>query len=296
MSTPDIANPWSASLCVLSSSSGGNCSALRLERRGERRLILIDAGLSPRRTRRLLRQIGEHETPVAAVLLTHLDSDHWHESWLRLLPEPTRVLLHSRHRGRAAREGLLHGRAELFSDEFELLEGVRISTVLMAHDEVGVAVFRIEPAGAGALGFATDVGRATSGLVEHLADVDVLAIESNYCPEMQVASDRPAFLKARIMGGAGHLSNQESAEAIRRIGPREHVVLLHLSRQCNTPETAARVHAGWAKPITIARPDAPTPWIPIRCPDGTTSRASRPILRTSLQAVIPDRLPFPSNA
>ncbi|MEY2716643.1 MAG: putative metallo-hydrolase YycJ, partial [Planctomycetota bacterium] len=117
---------------------------------------------------------------------------------------------------------------------------------------------------AGVLGLATDLGRASGALIEAMRGVDILAIESNYDRDMQLASDRPAFLKDRIMGGKGHLSNEECIEAVRAIAwPRgpEHVVLLHLSRDCNCPDL---VRSLWkaALPeleprLTIARPFDP---------------------------------------
>lgn len=252
---------WKASLCVLASSSSANCSVLLLSRGGERRLILIDAGLSPRRTRAHLNALGLGEVEVCAVVLTHLDHDHCNGGWIKGLPESTRVFMHLRHRSRAEREGLLFRRTEIFRDTLEPCEGVRAAAVLGAHDAAGACVFRFETVGAGSLGYATDIGRPTAAMMDHLRGVDVLAIESNYCKEMQIASDRPDFLKERIMGGAGHLSNAESARAVAGIGPRAHVVLLHLSRQCNHPERAAKAHAGCSQPITIASPDRPTPWV-----------------------------------
>ena len=145
---------------------------------------------------------------------------------------------------------------------------MRIDPILMSHDDLGVAAFRIETACAKTLGFATDLGRTTDTLTDHLAGVGVLAIESNYCPVLQADSDRPAFLKHRIMGGAGHLSNDECAKAVHAIAPATTVVLLHLSRQCNTPELAARAHAGIRWDLTISSQTEPTPWIPL-----TESRA-----------------------
>jgi hypothetical protein len=62
---------------------------------------------------------------------------------------------------------------------------------------------------------------------------------------MQVNSARPWFLKQRIMGGAGHLSNEQAFNAVRAILDRaqrvrgclpSHIVLLHRSRQCNCPK------------------------------------------------------------
>ncbi|MCA9304092.1 MAG: hypothetical protein KC996_08225, partial [Phycisphaerales bacterium] len=103
-----------------------------------------------------------------------------------------------------------------------------------------------------------------------------LAIESNYCPRMQEASGRPAYLKKRIMGGSGHLSNEESAHAIGLIEPGERLVLLHLSQQCNCPQTAAHAHRHHRWTPTISTQHTPTPWIPIRA----TERSSTPIVRT----------------
>ncbi len=67
------------------------------------------------------------------------------------------------------------------------------------------------------LGFATDLGRPTDELVRRLHGVGTLAIESNYCPVLQRESPRPGFLKARIMGGAGHMSNEQCAKTVALI-------------------------------------------------------------------------------
>lgn len=263
--TPPMTPPPQAdmALCVLSSSSGGNCSALLLGRGEARRLYLIDLGLSPRRTRALLGAIGVGGMPISGVLLTHLDDDHCNPAWAAagrdLLGEHAPLYLHKRHRGRAQRAGLLHHRTLVFEDGLDL-SSARVRVLHTAHDELGVAAFRFESQSAH-LGYATDVGHAGEDLVRHLHGLDVLAIESNYCPRLQRASPRPEFLKRRIMGGHGHLSNQQCAKAVELMAPREHVVLLHLSRQCNTPQLAAAGHAGRGYALTIARHDGPTGWI-----------------------------------
>jgi len=255
---------FEVSLCVLASSSSGNCSVVSVRRGGERRVFLIDAGLSPRRTRGLLAQLGVEPTSVEGILFTHLDHDHMHPGWIGAMPESWRVMLHRRHRGRGERAGLLRQRAEVFDGEFEAA-GLGVSPLLMSHDELGSAAFRIDCAGR-SLGFATDLGKPDQRLVEHLRGVDVLAIESNYCPRMQDASGRPAFLKQRIMGGNGHLSNAQSAGLVRQIQPREHVVLLHLSRQCNHPSLAAASHAHAGYRLTISDHTEPTGWVPVAWP------------------------------
>ncbi|MDX2018306.1 MAG: MBL fold metallo-hydrolase [Planctomycetota bacterium] len=257
-------------LCVLGSGSAGNCSVVELDSdpAGPRRAMLIDLGLSPKRTWSLLERVGlcdRGACEIEAIVLTHLDHDHAHAGWASAIPAQTRVHLHKRHAGRAERMGLLHRRCELFEGAFEV-GGLAARSVLMAHDELGVAVLRFDaesggPTGTTSLGFATDLGRVSDAMIDLLTGVDVLAIESNYCPELQEASARPAFLKRRIMDGRGHLSNAECVDAVHRIAPREHVVLLHLSRDCNRPELVAEHHAGADYSVTIASQDEPTRWV-----------------------------------
>ena len=67
-----------ARLCVLASGSSGNCSVLVIDRDGVRRVCLIDLGLTPRRTLRLLHALGLGMHCVDDALLTHLDRDHYH--------------------------------------------------------------------------------------------------------------------------------------------------------------------------------------------------------------------------
>jgi phosphoribosyl 1,2-cyclic phosphodiesterase len=98
-------------------------------------------------------------------------------------------------------------------------------------------------------------------MIDHLRGVDVLALESNYCPVLQVASDRPRFLKDRIMCGSGHLSNEQCARAVGLIAPRSHVVLLHLSQECNTPELALAGHRDRGYGVTVSSQHEATAWI-----------------------------------
>jgi phosphoribosyl 1,2-cyclic phosphodiesterase len=274
-----------ASLCVLASSSKGNCSALILGRGDSRRLVMIDAGLSPRRTTEMLEELGVAEVPIHAVLLTHLDNDHWHSGWLAALPERACVYVHGRHRGRAQRLGIHYAHARHYDGDFDLIPGVRVRPALMSHDDLGAAAFRVDFEHSGrSLGFATDLGRANQRLIDHLLGVDVLAIESNYCPKMQIASGRPDFLQRRIMNGSGHLSNEQAADAIRAINPREHVVLLHLSLDCNRPELAQMHHQGSPYAVTIADWERPTQWIRLTWPEARPTVTVRTLAQGTLWA------------
>jgi phosphoribosyl 1,2-cyclic phosphodiesterase len=115
------------------------------------------------------------------------------------------------------------------------------------------------------LGYATDLGHISDSLLDHFTDLHALAIESNYDRQMQVTSDRPGFLKHRIMGGAGHLSNDQCLEAVLHIEARSdlsQIALLHLSRDCNCPDRVRSMYARRAphvlQRLTITSQASPT--------------------------------------
>lgn len=260
---PEPAAPEPAArICVLASGSAGNCTLLALGSGHRTRLCLIDAGLSPKRTRRLLADYDLRLDHIDDILLTHLDRDHYHPGWnAASLHGRVRFRMHHTHTKRAHRLGIPPGSVTTFDAEtFSLRGEADVTPVTLAHDELGVAAFRFDWKDT-SLGFATDLGRVTQELIDAFQCVGTLAIESNYCPRLQLASDRPEFLKARIMNGAGHISNEQALDAIRDISPQHHVVLIHLSRQCNSPDLARSLHAGAHYSVTAAQQFEPTGWI-----------------------------------
>lgn len=210
----------SLELCVLGSGSSGNCAMIRTPAG----VVLMDAGLGPRTVAGRMRGTGVSVRDVRAIVLTHLDYDHFNSNWGRaIVSGGIRVHCHV-ERVEAVRErvgGGPDGVAVIdlirpFEGAFEPLAGLWFHPFSLAHDAEGSHGFVVEGFG-GRVGYATDLGHVPAGLVDHFADLSVLCIEANYEPRMQMESGRPIFLKRRIMGGAGHLSNQQAFEAVRRI-------------------------------------------------------------------------------
>ena len=174
---------------------------------------------------------------VGDVVITHLDRDHFHPVWCRtFLQQGVRVHLHESHIGRARAAGLDEACIVPFKDTFRV-QGAEVEAVHVAHDALGTFSF-IFDTGKTRFGFATDLGRVPQHLLDRFINLDGVAFESNYDPLMQEMSNRPEALKARIMDGGGHLSNEQSLAAICHIATEstlQHIVLLHLSRQCNSP-------------------------------------------------------------
>ncbi|MCA9295442.1 MAG: MBL fold metallo-hydrolase [Phycisphaerales bacterium] len=264
----------SLSFCVLGSGSRGNATLVTRAHGGRVRHALIDCGLSRRETNRRLAHHGLSIDDIDDVLLTHCDRDHYDPAWGRSAVQlKIRIHLHHRQRARALREGL-DGRAlHMFEESFELDEHTRIDAVSFAHDDLGTTGFVIDHAGA-RLGFATDLGAVPSSLYERFTDLHALALESNYDPDMQVASNRPMFLKRRIMGGRGHLSNMQALRAIRRIAGQSkltHIALLHLSQECNDAELITALYRAEAPDLahrlTITSQHEPSPVLTVTAPE-----------------------------
>jgi len=233
-------------MCILASGSAGNCAVLRA---ATDQVMLLDAGIGPRTTARRLCGTGVSLGDIRAICLSHLDQDHFSTTWLNTIhKQGIRVFCHENHypQLRARLTALESPPIPLQTyngQPFEPIPGIVFHALPLAHDETGSNGFVIEGSGA-RIGYASDLGHVPQTLLERFCDLDVLAIESNYDRQMQLNSPRPWMLKQRIMGGRGHLSNEQALEAVRAILDRcqrrarplpRHIVLLHRSRQCNCP-------------------------------------------------------------
>jgi phosphoribosyl 1,2-cyclic phosphodiesterase len=238
-------------LCVLGTGSSGNAVVIE----GPDGVVLLDAGFSPRETRRRMESCGFAPSSLRAVVLTHPDSDHLHSGWTRTvggLVGP-RLLVRARHADKVRSMGYLAAWVDEYDDAFDAA-GIRFEPFPMPHDSLGSTAFRIS-VGSRVAAHATDCGRPSDRLVRFLAGADALFLESNYDPGMQRASGRSPYLIERIMGGSGHLSNEQALEvavAVDRAQPLSSLHLLHLSRQCNCPNLVARLFAERA-PALAAR-------------------------------------------
>lgn len=267
----------SLELSILGTGSSGNASVLRTSAG----VVMIDAGLGPRVVAKRLQNSGVSVADVRAVVLTHLDSDHFSCNWVNtIVAGDIRVFVHAsraEHLRQMTRDcgeawhkfcALIHP----FTDDFRPLPGLNFTPVAFTHDRHGSHGFAIDCDGR-RIGFATDLGRVPPYMIERFTGVDILAIEANYDPQMQLHSGRPHFLTGRIMNGFGHLSNGQAFAAVKAIFARcdatlqrlpAHVVLLHRSRECNCPDllreffgTDVRI----ARRLTLAEPNVRTEWL-----------------------------------
>ena len=222
---------------TLASGSSGNCLVVS----DGRVHILIDAGISARRITTGLKELGLDPAGVSAILITHEHSDH-----ICGLPVLCRQLGAELYTAEPTARQICYRTAGL-EDRFRVFEpGERfaigplvVGTFPTNHDcacPVGYTV-----AGEGRkMALCTDLGMVTRQVLEGIRGAGLLISECNYDPDMLRAGPYPAYLKERILGREGHLSNEVggrlAAWAVEQGTGR--VVLAHLSKENNTPALA----------------------------------------------------------
>lgn len=222
---------------VLGSSSSGNASLLEC---GQTR-ILIDAGFSAKRLREKLALLGLDAEDLNAILVTHEHIDH--VRGIRVLTKnlsiPVYATLGTADGADPSREC---PRWNIFEpNQSFMIQDVRITPFPIPHDACEPVGFRIEYAGIG-YGHLSDAGHVTDTIRKALAGVNLLFLEANYDPDL-LADDlkRSYSTKQRIASHHGHLSNEQASSFLEDIGHEDlhHIVLAHLSKDCNRPHIAA---------------------------------------------------------
>lgn len=222
-------------LHILASGSSGNAVFLEV---GDRR-FLIDAGISARRIEQGLKAVGIHPTDIDAVLVTHEHTDH--VNGLPVFTRRFKVPVYARRRTWDAFQPLHHVEEDYRRElEFVLDMGsVKVEPFSIPHDAAEPVGFRFT-CGDFRCVVATDIGCVTERMEMVLSHTDLLVFESNHDVAMLQEGPYPYFLKQRILGNKGHLSNMDTGRTLARIGRKSgmHVFLAHLSQQNNRPDVA----------------------------------------------------------
>jgi len=186
---------------------------------------------------------------IDGVFITHIHGDHVQEATVRSLvkehipiychPQIEHHLLKKYHSvAIASHEKLLK---PVTTSEVEL-NTLRVTAFEVPHDSdggcFGYSVYCDEGGKTKKVSVSTDMACATESAIGHIANSDVIVIESNYDEVMLDRSGRPEWLQRRIREN-GHLSNDQCAEALLQIIaqsdiPPLHLALAHVSQQCNT--------------------------------------------------------------
>ena len=221
----------------LASGSGGNCALVSFN--GTH--ILIDMGISLKRLRLGLKELGISPSDIHAVLVSHEHSDHisglaglskYHGVPI-LAPPSTAEVLHLDEHSRDYVGGLR------FGEDFRLGD-ISVRAFRTPHDTPQSAGFRLWTDDGESFGFCTDLGHVSGEVLDNLAGSKTVMLESNHDADMLRRGPYPAFLKRRILSDHGHLSNDSGARLAVQLAESgaSSIVLAHLSAENNDPSIA----------------------------------------------------------
>ena len=224
--------------CNLYSGSSGNCSFVGTDNIN----ILIDCGESQKKISDALESIGKSINKIDAIIVTHEHSDHVknlgaiskkynipvyaNEKTFENMPEQTSLIDEKNKK--------------IFNtdDHFEIGD-LKIYPFHIPHDAAepcGYNIYNEDKK----ISIATDIGHMDNNILKKLEESQFLLLESNYEPEILKYAKYPYYLKQRIAGPNGHLSNQEAGLTITKLvySGVNNIMLGHLSKQTNFPELA----------------------------------------------------------
>ncbi len=238
-------------LVPLGSGSRGNATLVEF---GKTRL-LVDAGLSARQLGLRLEAVGVDPASVDWIVLTHEHEDHSRGAELFSRKHGVPLVCSA-----DTLEAMNCSRAH-FADWLPLassgaleLDSIRLEPFPVPHDAARPVGFVIGGEGL-RIGVATDLGHATTLVIERLRGCDVLMLESNHDDRMLQDGPYPWHLKQRVSGRLGHLSNREAAAVLRAAADERcrAVVLAHLSEKNNTAALARSCAAQALAEVGLSR-------------------------------------------
>jgi phosphoribosyl 1,2-cyclic phosphodiesterase len=228
--------------------------------------LLVDCGLGIRQLQARLAIAGLQTSDIQAIFITHEHGDHIGCARSLSLKMKIPVWM-SQGTYKAIREPDFAEFLRIAKDGQRIdMGGLEVMPFTVPHDAREPLQVTCSD-GVSRLGILTDLGHITAHVAQHLTGCDALMLECNHDSEMLENSPYPYFLKQRIGGQHGHLSNLAAANLARNLAHPglKHLVAAHLSEQNNSPELAQQcmAHALNCEPqdILVASPTEGTSWL-----------------------------------
>lgn len=227
-------------LCSIASGSSGNCIYVG----SDTTHLLVDVGISGKRTELGLNSLGITAGELDGILVTHEHADHI--NGLGVLSRrygipiyATNGTIEEMKRCRSlgnVDESLFH---IIRADEKFTIKDLVIDPMRISHDAAEPVAYRVRY-GDKKVAIATDMGLYNDYIVESLKGMDALLLEANHDVNMLQVGPYPYYLKQRILGDRGHLSNENCGRLLSRIlhDNLKGILLGHLSQENNLPELA----------------------------------------------------------
>ncbi|MGM9834738.1 MAG: MBL fold metallo-hydrolase [Bacilli bacterium] len=219
--------------CVLASGSEGNCVYIETTKHK----ILADIGTNVKYIRERLEEIDVDIKDIEYVIITHVHSDHIKA--LNTFINKYNATIMVTQKMYEEIECLHDYDNIILYDDDIFLDGLKIAVIKTSHDASDSRNFIFTSDGK-SVAYITDTGYLNQKYFRVLSNLNVYLFESNHDIEMLMNGPYPKWLKDRVVGATGHLSNKDSSIYLAKlIGPNtKKIILTHLSKHNNTEEIA----------------------------------------------------------
>jgi len=227
-------------LCPIASGSSGNCIYVG----SDTTHILVDVGISGKKTEEGIRSLDLDMRDIDAILVTHEHSDHIkglgvlarkYNIPIYSTPGTTEAIIASGELGNID-ISLFH---RINRDQKFNIKDISINPMKISHDAAEPVAYRFAH-GDSRAAIVTDLGTYDEYTVESLRGMNVIMMEANHDVNMLQVGPYPYYLKKRILSDHGHLSNENSGKLISELlhDNTKEIILGHLSKENNLPELA----------------------------------------------------------
>lgn len=218
-------------ISVLATGSKGNVSYIA----SSTTKILVDAGITTINIEKKLKEISIDPKEIGAILITHTHSDHI--LGLKTFIKKYNPKVYLSEKMFYELEDYLKN-YEIIDSDFEIND-IFVKVIKLSHDTNDSNGYIIESNNSSIV-YITDTGYINKKYEEKLKNKDIYVIESNHDVNMLMNSNRPYYLKQRILGDKGHLDNSKTSNYLAKfIGPKtKKIILIHLSEDNNTKDLA----------------------------------------------------------
>jgi phosphoribosyl 1,2-cyclic phosphodiesterase len=224
---------------TISSGSQGNITYIG----GDKTNILVDIGLPLSHVLSRLQSANIAPESIDAVLITHEHNDHIAGVADFVQKYGTKIYCHKKTKRILKKHICTDDDVFIeFEDVFNIGE-ISVRFFPVPHDSEFCFGYTFT-ADNTAVGLATDIGRITNTILSHLSACQIVVLECNHDHAMLLANTKyPVWLKRRILGSRGHLSNAECGAAIAELYRHNvgQIILAHLSKENNSPTLAYTV-------------------------------------------------------